>query len=85
MREKAQNSLQKLKEMQPRSKYVTISNDITADWHKCPVDLGKVNRIAIMEWARKKCIGQYSRDWDCYFFENQKDAFAFQLKWGKSA
>lgn len=83
MREKAKNSLDKLKKMKTRRKFVTISNDIMTTWHKCPVDLAKVNRNMIIDWANRQCKGQYSRDWDCYYFENEKDAFTFQLKWGR--
>ncbi len=83
MREKAKASLDKLKKMKTRRKYVTISNDIMSTWHKCPIDLAEVNRNLIINWANRRCIGQYSRDWDCYYFENEKDAFAFTLKWGR--
>ena len=83
MREKAKSSLDKLRAMKPSRKYVTISNNITQDWHKCQVDMPSIDRVAVLDWANRKCIGQYSRDWDCYFFENEKDAFAFQLKWGR--
>lgn len=68
--------------MKPRRKYVPISNDIMSTWHKCKVDLATINRTAVMDWANRKCVGQYSRDWDCYFFESEKDAFTFRLKWG---
>jgi hypothetical protein len=82
MREKAKKSLEKLQKMKPRRQYVPISNDIMTNWHKCRIDLPSINRTAVIDWANRRCIGQYSRDWDCYFFENEKDAFAFTLKWG---
>lgn len=82
MREKAKTSLEKLKEMQPRRKYITISNDIESSWHKCRVHLPSTDRVSVIDWANKKCVGQYSRDWDCYYFESERDAFAFKLKWG---
>ena len=82
MREKAKASLERLEKMKPRRQYVTISNDIMTSWHKCKVDLAALDRLSIMDWANRKCLGQYSRDWDCYYFENEKDAFAFKLKWG---
>lgn len=83
MREKAKESLDKLKKMKTRRKFVTVSNDIMTNWHKCKIDLATVNRNLIIDWANRRCIGQYSRDWDCYYFENEKDAFAFTLKWGR--
>ena len=81
MREKAKTSLERLRKMKPKRKYVAISPDIQEQWHKCRIDIPKVNRTQVINWANKKCIGMYSRDWDCYYFENERDAFAFKLKW----
>lgn len=82
MRQKAKSSLDKLKKMRTRRQYVPISNDIMTNWHRCKVDLPSINRTQVMDWANTKCLGQYSRDFDCYYFENEKDAFSFKLKWG---
>lgn len=81
MREKAKNSLEKLQDLRPQRNYVTINNNITSAWHKCDVRPHE-SRIDLIEWANKKCLGRFSRDWNSYYFENERDAFAFQLKWG---
>lgn len=60
--------------------YIPITNDISSSWYKCSIR--PADRVKLIKWANENCVGKFSRDWQTYYFENEKDAFNCKLKWG---
>ena len=86
MRIKAQDSLERLKKMkQKRRRYKTFSDVDPATWTKCKVHhrFGS-EYVKIIKWVNEHTNGFHSRSDESFWFENEKDAFKFKLKWGEN-
>ena len=84
MRIKATQSLEKLKKMKTkRRKHKTFSEVDTETWHqvKCKHEFGQ-GYIKVIDWVNKNTNGFHSRSDESFWFESEKDAFKFRLKWG---
>ena len=86
MRIKASQSLAKLKQMrQKRRRYKTFSEVDTDTWIRCKCDheFGS-EYVKVIDWVNKNTKGFHSRSDESFWFEDEKDAFKFKLKWGES-
>ena len=85
MRIKAQESLKKLKKMKDkRRKYQTFSNVDEDTWIKCTVHgMFGPEYPKIIKWVNENTNGFHSRSQEAFWFEDEKDAFQFKLKWGE--
>ena len=93
MRIKAKASLDRLKAMKNKNrKFVSMSELDRETWTECDVSGTQVgNRmkatdkryIELVAWASRTIVGRYTRIDGSFWFENEKDAFKFRLRWGK--
>lgn len=83
MRIKATDSLAKLKKMRnKRRKHVPFSEVDETTWTRCEGTISIKNYIGMISWANKNCAKMYSRTNRWFWFEDEKDAFKFKLKYG---
>ncbi len=93
MRIKAKASLDRLKAMKNKKrKFVATSELDRETWTECDVSGAQVglrnkvtvNRyIELVAWANAAIVGRYTRIDGSFWFEDEKDAFKFKLKWGE--
>jgi hypothetical protein len=93
MRIKARASLDRLKAMKNKKrKFVATSELDRETWIECDVSGTKIglrntataNRyIELVAWTNKTAVGRYTRIDGSFWFENEKDAFKFKLRWGE--
>ena len=88
MRIKAENSLQRLKEMKAKKrKYQTFNEEKMVDWTQIKIEAkyyGK-NYIKMVDWTLKNTAAFHSRADESFWFEDERDAFKFKLMWGSES
>ena len=89
MREKAKESLSKIRKMNPNAKRHVPAKRIDMDtWTRIP-NQGLRSEFGIyvdqMVWLSKHADSRYARTVDSFWFESKKDAFLFSLKWAAKA
>lgn len=85
MRIKAAESLKRLKEMKTKKrKSVIFSAEHILDWHQRTTPDGLQEYIKLVSWCNKNVSKKYSRGQGAFWFEDEKDAFKFTLKFGKN-
>lgn len=86
MREKATESLNKLRKMlPPKAKHVPANQIDEQTWTRVSLgDMGITfdHYIKCLQWLKGRTEGCYSRTVSSIWFESEKDAFLFQLRWG---
>ena len=85
MRIKAQQSLERLKKMRQKKRKVKTFNEVDMDtWTEVKYrrDFG-AKYIQVMDWVNKNTTGFHARSTESFWFEDEKDAFKFKLKWGE--
>ncbi len=83
MRIKAADSLKRLKELKTKKRKSVIFNaKHAADWHRCPASDGLQEYIKLVSWCNSNVSKKYSRGEGAFWFEDEKDAFKFTLKFG---
>lgn len=84
MREKAKESLSRLREMVPSKRHVPASR-IDEDTWTCVTDRGLgrgfSNYVTVLHWMEQNTKARYARTIDAFWFEDGKDAFVYSLKW----
>lgn len=84
MRAKAIKSLERLKVMSTKRRKSTVFKSIHVDeWHRCAAPGKLTEYIKLVSWCNKNVSKKYSRGEGAFWFEDKKDAFKFQLRWGK--
>jgi len=72
-------------------KFVSVNDVDRNTWTECSVRQTKLvgksidatdRYIKLVEWANKTVKGRYSRVDSSFWFEDEKDAFKFKLKYG---
>lgn len=94
MRIKAKASLDRLKALKNKKrKFVSTSELDRETWTEIDVSathIGRRNKatdkryIELVVWASRTIAGRYTRIDGSFWFENEKDAFKFKLRWGKT-
>ena len=88
MREKAAESLKKLKKMLPsKEKHVAANHIDQETWTRVDLPTTGVTfsyYIKCLQWLNGRTEARYSRTVSSLWFESEKDAFLFQLKWAKN-
>lgn len=85
MRIKAAESLKRLKKMKAkRRKSVMFREEHRGNWHSRTIPDGLQAYIKLVSWCNKNVSKKYSRGEGAFWFEDEKDAFKFTLKWGTS-
>ena len=85
MRIKAQQSLQRLKEMKAKKRKVLTFSQVNQEtWTQCKIDCQMYGPeyIKIVDWVINETDGFHSRSDETFWFEDKKDAFKFILRWG---
>lgn len=85
MRIKAQQSLQRLKEMKAKKRKVLSFHEVDQDtWTRCKIDCRMYGPeyIQMVDWVLKETNGFHARSDETFWFEDPKDAFKFALRWG---
>ena len=86
MRIKAQQSLQRLKEMKAKKRKVLTFSQVNQEtWTQCKIDCQMYGPeyIKMVDWVINETDGFHSRSDETFWFEDEKDAFKFILRWGK--
>ena len=85
MRIKAQQSLDNLKKMKAKRRRYKTFNDVDVNtWTQCKVHQHFGSEyVKIIKWVNNNTTGFHSRSDESFWFENEKDAFKFKLKWGE--
>lgn len=65
-----------------RRKSVIFSAEHVLDWHKCAAPDELQAYVKLVSWCNKNVSKKYSRGQGAFWFEDEKDAFKFTLKWG---
>jgi len=63
-------------------KSVIFREEHRGDWHGCTTPDGLQEYIKLVSWCNKNVSKKYSRGHGAFWFEDEKDAFKFTLKWG---
>ena len=83
MRIKAAESLKRLKKMKTkRRKSVMFREEHRGDWHERMIPDDLQEYIKLVSWCNKNVSKKYSRGHGAFWFEDEKDAFKFTLKFG---
>lgn len=84
MRIKATNSLEKLKAMRSKKRSYASFLDVDTDtWTRVLIDPNmNIGHGQMIEWANNNLKKRYSRRLGAYWFEDEKEAFKFNLKFG---
>jgi hypothetical protein len=83
MRQKAEDSLDRLRKMSLKKLRVPASKINEKSWTRVPLaSLHYNDAIEYLNWLQKNTKGHYGRTLSSFWFEDEKDAFAFQLKFG---
>lgn len=88
MREKAAESLSKLRKLVPSKRHVPATRIDEATWTRIPnsgLRQGFGLYVDILRWLEEHADNQYARTVDAFWFESNKDAFLFQLKWAENS
>ena len=66
-----------------RRRYKSFSEVDPETWHqvKCKQEFGQ-NYIKVIKWVNQNTNGFHARSDESFWFDNEKDAFTFRLKWG---
>ena len=93
MRIKARASLDRLKAMKDKKRKLAPISELDREtWTECDVSETKIGLrnsatagryIELVKWANETIVGKYTRVDGSFWFENEKDAFKFRLRWGK--
>ena len=85
MRIKAAASLEKLKKMKTKKRRAKSFSEVDPEtWVQVKYSRGfGIGYIKIVDWVNKNTTGFHARADESFWFENEKDAFKFKLKWGK--
>jgi len=85
MRIKASESLKRLKKMKTKKrKSTTFKVEHEINWYGCDAPIHLAEYIKLISWCNKNVSKRYSRAKGTFWFEDEKDAFKFRLRWGKS-
>lgn len=83
MREKATESLERLRKMSSKKLRVPASKIDEKSWTKVRLTSLRYNdSIEYLNWLQKNMKARYGRTLSSFWFEDEKDAFSFQLKFG---
>lgn len=88
MREKAAESLSKLRKMVPSKRHVPATRIDETTWTRVPNDGLKQGfglYVEILGWMEKHTEGRYARTVDAFWFESNKGAFLFNLRWASNS
>lgn len=86
MRIKASKSLERLKKMKTKNRKSVVFNAKHEDeWHGCAVPIDLQAYVKIMSWCNQNVTRHYSRGKYMFWFEDEKDAFKFRLRWGSGS
>lgn len=68
-----------------RRRYKSFSDVDQETWTQCKCEQHYgPDYIKVINWVNKHTNGYHSRADESFWFESEKDAFKFKLKWGDS-